>query len=311
MKLKKMFAIGLFVSLVLMLLPVVVLAEARIRIYAPPTPSSIPLILAAQNLPDADITIFANHSQAHTLFLRDDVQILVTGLSVGLDFFRQGIPVQIVNSYVSGLTYLVTKDKPVQTFRELQGQELYLPFEGSPIEEITRFFAAREGLDLKKDFKVLYAPFPSVLELLKQGKVAAVALPEPSVTLAITQGNGQLAFGYKDKWDALTGGTTGYPQVGTFVKKSWAETHREVLQRLDEELAKALQLVKADPQKAVELTKTYFQFPDKILLTSLGRTAFDSKTAQALKQEITGYYQTIGSPLDEKTFNAFFGLDSK
>ena len=137
--LKKMFAVVMLVVVGFTVFPGDTFATDQIQIYTPPTPSSIPLILAARNLENTKVTIFANHSQAHTLFLRDDVPILVTGLSVGIDFFRQGIPVQIVNSYISGLTYLVTRGKPVQTFRELQGQELYLPFEGSPIEEITKF----------------------------------------------------------------------------------------------------------------------------------------------------------------------------
>jgi NitT/TauT family transport system substrate-binding protein len=311
MFMQKTCLVVLVVGVLIMLCPLAALAEPRIQIYAPPTPSSIPFLLAARHLDNMDVTIFANQSQAHTLFLRDDVQILVTGLSVGINFFKEGVPVRIVNSYVSGLTYLVTSAKPVQHFRELQGQELYLPFEGSPIEEVTKFFVKQEGLDLKNDFKVVYSPFPAMLELLKKGQAKAVALPEPSVTIALTQGNGVLSFGYKDRWDELTGGITGYPQVGTFVKMSWAVTHQDLLQRLNQELANALQLIRDNPQQAVALTKSQFQFAEPVLLTSLTRTAFDLKIGQALKQDIIRYYQLIGTPLDEQAFNAFFDLDSQ
>ena len=96
---------------------------SQIAIYAPATTSSAPVILAAQQLAThagtnetADLTIFTNHSQANTLFLRGDVDILVTGLSVGVEFFRNGAPVQAINCNVSGLTYLVTYGRQVNSF---------------------------------------------------------------------------------------------------------------------------------------------------------------------------------------------------
>ena len=114
-------------------------------------------------------------------FLRGDVDILVTGLSVGVDLFKNGAPIQVIDSYVAGLTYLVTRGKKVDGFADLKGQEIYIPFEGSPIEEITQFFVEQEGLTWKKDLKPVYSPFASSVELLKQGKAAAVAVRSPDL----------------------------------------------------------------------------------------------------------------------------------
>ena len=110
-----------------------------VMIYAPAGPTSIPLILAAESLPGVKVKIFTNHSKAHALFLKGKVQILCTGLSVGVGFYRQGVPVQIINSHVSGLAWLVTNIK-VTHFKDLRGMTIYLPFPGSPLEELTRFF---------------------------------------------------------------------------------------------------------------------------------------------------------------------------
>ena len=301
--------IGL-ISLFLVLLPVAGMAQEVLKIYAPPTPSSVPVILAVRNMENTEITIFFNHSQAHTLFLRDDIQMLVTGLSVGVNFFQNGVPVQVINSYVSGLTDLITRDKQVQSFKEVQGEEIYLPFEGAPIEEITAFFVAREGLSLKEDFKVVYAPFESSFELLKQGKAGIVPLPQPLATVAAAQKGIFLSFGYKERWDALTGTSNGYPQVGTFVKKAWAEAHPDTIRTFHQELAKALEWLAKEPEQAIELTKSSFKFPEKVLLASLRRTAFFLSTAEQLEQDITNYYSFVGKPLDE-TFDAFFYIDQK
>ena len=235
-------------------------------------------------------------------------RILSTGLSVGINFYKNDVPVQIVNSYVSGLSYLLTRGKKAENFREIKGQNIYLPFEGSPIEEITRFFVKQEGLDLKKDFQVIYTQFPTSLELLKRGKADNVVLPQPLAIIAAAQEDIFLSFGYKDIWEAATGNPDGYPQVGTFVKKAWAEEHRELIASLNEEIANALELIKNDPKQAAALTKDSFQFPEKILLASLGKIDFSLSTSQQLKQALVDYYQILEQPINE-TFDAFFYLD--
>ena len=96
-------------------------AGAKLVIYAPATPSSIPILLAARHMDDAEVTIFTNHAQANALFLRGDVDILVTGLSVGVDLFKNGAPVQVIDSYVAGLTYLVTYGKNGRALRRSEG----------------------------------------------------------------------------------------------------------------------------------------------------------------------------------------------
>jgi NitT/TauT family transport system substrate-binding protein len=280
-------------------------AGPRLVIYAPATPSSIPVIIAARHMENAEITIFTNHSQAHTLFLRGDVTILVTGLSVGVEFFRDGVPVQIINSYVSGLTYLVTYGRKVDSFAEVRGQEIYIPFEGSPIEETTQFFIEQEGLTWKRDIKPVYSSFLSSVELLKQGRAANVALPEPYVSLVEKQDQVFVSLSYKQEWDALTGSAGGYPQVATFVKKDWAAAHPDLIAQVNDELANALQMIEQDPAAAVERTQAELGFPPEVLLSSLQRTDLSFSDSDKMAQEIRRYYQIIGRPLDE-TFDPFF-----
>lgn len=280
-------------------------AGPRLVIYTPTTPSSIPVIIAARHIENTEITIFTNHSQAHTLFLRGDVTILVTGLSVGVEFFRSGVPVQVINSYVSGLTYLVTSGRKVDSFGELRGEEIYIPFEGSPIEEVTQFFVEQEGLTWKQDIKSIYSSFLSSVELLKQGTVANVALPEPYVSLVEKQDQVFVSLNYKQEWDVLTGSANGYPQVATFVKEDWATAHPDLIAQFNDELVNALQIIEQDPAAAVEQTQAKLGFLPEVLLSSLQRTDFFFSDSDNMAQEIRRYYQIIGKPLDE-TFDPFF-----
>ncbi len=292
--------------------PAHTVTPARITLYAPATTSSVPVILAAQQLSGhagteeaIDLTIFSNHSQANTLFLRGDVDILVTGLSVGLGFFRNGAPVQVINCNVSGLTYLVTYGRQVDSFAQLKGEPLYVPFEGSPIEETSRFFAEQEGLIWKQDIVPVYASPDSAFALLKQGKAAAAALPEPYVSLAEQEPQVHVSVSYRARWDALTGSSQGYPQVCAFARKDWIDAHPPAVARFNEELAKAILAVRRDPAAAAQQTEDALGFTQETLLSALRRTDFDLRDSDEMAQEIRRYYRIVGKPLDT-SYDPFF-----
>lgn len=296
---KKFLTVILFCSVVICFY-----AIQKIKIYAPSTPSSIPIIIAAKNLNEVEITVFSNHSQANALFLKGDIEILSTGLSLGINFFNNKAPVKIINSYVAGLTYMVSYEKKTASFKDIKGKEIYIPFQGAPIEEITNYFIIKEGLKLE-DFKYVYAQFPSSIELLKKGKAEFVPLPEPYVSMIDKDDKITVNFSYKDLWEKFTGKKNGYPQVGTFVKAGWLNKNREFVKKLNNEIDKAIALIKSNPDKIIEEIKPYFDVNADILKKSLKRTDFYLLTSNDLKKEITDYYKIIGKPLDEN-YKEFF-----
>jgi len=302
----KKFVLILLLSVFVGLFFISATATSVVNIWGPATPSSIPLVIAAEKLPNTKITIFSDHSQASALFLKGETQILFTGLDVGMNFYKNKAPVVMLNSYVTGLTYLVTYGLKVNSFKELKGKSIYIPFEGSPIEEIVKFFIEKDGLVYKKDITPIYSPFPSSLELLKQGKAEVVALPEPFVTMASSIPNVYVSFGFKEYYEKLTGKKNGYPQVGAFAMKSWAINNIDYIKLLHAELAKAIELIKNDPQTAVKIAAPYFSFPQPVLLKAIGNTTFSLSYSNDLLNEVFSYYQSIGMPLDPQYKELFF-----
>ncbi|WP_041273267.1 ABC transporter substrate-binding protein [Desulforapulum autotrophicum] len=274
-------------------------------LLVPASPAAIPLILAAQSLEHLEVKVFHNHSQAHALFLRGQAQLLSTGLSVGVHFFNQGVPVKIISSHVAGLSYLVST-RPVNGFGELAGQKIWLPFPGSPLEEICRFFAKQEGLVWTTDILVGYSMFDASVNMLKMHKIDFLPLPEPFVTLA-TKGASDLfvSLDFARLWEHYTGNPNGCPQVGTLVNKTWVGTHGDLIVLFNQALEQAIVLCAQDPDFAVKQSQPLLGFSLDVLRVALERTRFHLMTGQTLKDGVFDYYGTIGSPLDE-TFNEFF-----
>jgi NitT/TauT family transport system substrate-binding protein len=285
-------------------------ASEGFEIYAPASTSSIPVLLAASQTTNFHVTLYSNQSQANTLFVRGDVPIFVTGLSVGQDLYKQDVPIQLANSFVSGLSYLVTTGSAVNSFADLKGKEIYIPFEGSPIEDVSAYFAAQEGLTWKEDITPVYSPFDSSVALLKEGKAAAVVLPEPFVSLLEGQDNIFISISYFDQWNKANPQYQGYPQVGTFVNTQWAAGHTEQIAQFNQALADAIAQVEADPQTVVDVVAASYSFPPKILLNSLGRIHFDLISGAEMKDRIERYDTTIGK-LQNEIDAAFYYLPAK
>ncbi len=279
-------------------------APSAVRVWVPAVPASTPLILALSTQAWAEFTIFSNHARAHALFLRGEIDLLATGLSIGKGFFDRGAPVRMINGYVTGMTWLVT-DRPIREMSDLAGLPLVLPFQGSPIEQATRVFIRKANLTWNREIPIRYLPFQSTVALMGKGELHAAALPEPYATMVTTRPGNWAAVSYKDLWEQSTGGSHGYPQVGVFALALWAEQHPDLIRRLNHAVAKAVIAVKADPQTAAQQMATVMNFSPELILTALVRTEFRLMTGKSLASEVYAYYNTLGSPLGEQ-FEAFF-----
>lgn len=279
-------------------------------IYAPASSSSIPVILAASKLDNVDIQLYTNQSQANTLFLRGEVNILVTGLSVGVDLYTNTAPVQMISSYVSGLSYLVTSGRQITSISELEGQSVYIPFEGSPIEQVMQFLVEKQGLTWKSDVNPIYSPFESSIELLKQGTATAVILPEPNVTLVEDQPNIYISLDLYDEWNKETGSTQGYPQVAAFVQPEWAAANGEAIGAFNQALSEAVEYVQQNPDAAIDAVQSYYKLPAEKLAKALSRTRYLFMSGEEMQSSVENYYQTIGKPLDE-TFADFYFISAQ
>lgn len=284
--------------------------DEQLVIYTPASTSSIPVILAASKLENVDLQLYTNQSQANTIFLRGEADILVTGLSVGIDLYSNDAPVQMISSYVSGLSYLVTYGKQVTSLSELEGHSVYVPFEGSPIEQVMQFLVEKQGLIWKTDVSPVYSPFESSIELLKQGTATAVILPEPNVTLVEGQPNIYISLDLCDEWNKETGSTQGYPQVAAFVQPDWAAANSEIIGEFNQALSESVEYVQQNPEAAIVEVQSYYKLPAEKLTKALSRTRYIFMSGGEMQSSVENYYQIIGMPLDE-TFADFYFISAQ
>jgi len=285
--------------LILSLIIIFSLYAEPITIMAPDNPSSLPLLIAADNIPDLEIKLFTNHAQAHSLFLSGKVTLLMTGYAVGESFVQSGVPIKMIASWVSGLNYLVTADSVYASFLDLKGQKLYFPFQGSPIEKMSLWLAEQEGVDIDNDLEIGYLPFESMLQLMRQGKIKYAVMPVSSALQIVDDSKFFFSFDLNDKWYQITGSDF-YPQVCLFSNPDARVD--EIIPELINELQNACQMIEQDPEEAQLLAGTRLSYSPSIIKRSLELQTFKLISGKELQIAMEQYFEKSGIPKPPPAF---------
>jgi NitT/TauT family transport system substrate-binding protein len=278
-------------NILICLILLLIVQVNAITVMAPDNPSSIPLILAADHIPDLGVKLFTNHAQAHSLFMGGKIPLLMTGYAVGESFAQRGVPVKMIASWVSGLNYLVTAEAQYESFANLKGQKIYFPFQGSPIEKLSLWLAEKEGLNIAGDLEVGYLPFVSMLEMMRQGKVRNAVMPVSSALQIVDGERYFFSFNLNDKWLQLTGSDF-YPQVCLFANTN--ENIDQILPELLVELEQACLIIENNPQKALDLIGNRLSYSPQIIRRSLELQSFELLSGKELQAAMEQYFEKSG-----------------
>jgi NitT/TauT family transport system substrate-binding protein len=288
---------------VLLILPTLLFAADTIKILAPKSTSSLPLLqLAADDpLPGIDIQTetFINHPQALALLLKGDVDFLFTGTSQGWNNYLDGGPMVMINTGVWGVSYLIGKDESIKTLADLEGKKLALPFPGAPLDFQTRYMLEKQDIDPDKDVDISYSPFPQTVPKLLSGQVDVAPLPEPLAT-NLVNGKGMLRLlDFQQAWAEVTGGDPKSPQVSLFTTKTSLASHADLIASLVEAWTEATAKVRENADDVAAQFAEELGVPAPMIAPAIQHTLFWLPSFEENQQRVLAYYDLVNTSLPE------------
>jgi len=148
--------------------------------------------------------------------------------------------------------WLVRQDSPYQTPKDLVGKRLASQPETSETFQQARIVSSLNGLDLKKDFQVIFGPPTANLALFERGDVDGVILLEPTATRLVASGAREIAR-VGDLWKQATHTQDDPFLVGLAAQRTWLDNNRETASRLASLFAAANQLLHDRPEVFKEI----------------------------------------------------------
>jgi NitT/TauT family transport system substrate-binding protein len=212
----------------------------------------------------------------------------------GLDLALQGV-------HEWKVFYLVAADgQSFGGWDSLIGKTVYTPeSKGQTVDVLTRYALTEAGITLDEQVSFAYAPAAEIVALFQEGKVDFAALPEPFVTQALAAGNGAIVLDYQEYWSEVSGAQNGIPVAGLFVKRSYMESHADVVDAVIAELSASTIWANENPTEAIQASAEVLPLPEAVLQGALQRIKFEYVPASKVKDDVLTFLQTMQATYPE------------
>ncbi len=297
-KFSKYLTILLVLMMISCVLTVPVLAEGKVTVQTPPIPAAIPFLwmqekCELEGIVDLEIKISSDHNRAISLIDKNEIDMMVTGGNVGAKIYNQGIDVKLLNMNTWAVDYLLTYGFEADSWSDLKGKSLGVLLKGGPLDFLTRYFLKEHNIEAEK-INFVYKPLPGVARYFMAGKLDAIILPEPLVTVSLTQSeNINLSLDIQEEWGKLHGGDDRIPFVGLFVSGQFARENSEITGIINEIYKQGIKWVNSNPAQAAELASGYFDKPAPLLQSSFKRVKLNYYPEEESRKLITTYFKEI------------------
>lgn len=272
--------------------------QVKIRIQGPPAVGLLPFIwMQEQNLlaheATLEISISQDHQRGLSLLTGNELELLVTGANVGAKAFNRGLDLYLLNVNTWGIDYLLTAGFEAKNWKELEGKTLSLPLQGGPLDFLARYLLVKNGADPEK-VEFVYLPSNNGARTFQLGRLDAIILPEPMVTITLQSFPAAvLSLDVQKEWGKLHGGEERIPFVGLFARGSFARENPELVNLINDYYQRGVQWVNQHPSEAAALAAQYFDQPSGVVRESLARIHFQVYPLEEARELVELFFREI------------------
>jgi NitT/TauT family transport system substrate-binding protein len=235
-----------------------------IRLVGTIGPLSIPLAYMIEHGSLASVaetttlSIWANPTQLQAIVSGGQGDFVSLPTNSAAIFYNKGISLQLLDSSVWNILYLVTTDSAIKSVSDLKGKRVVVPYQGAVPDALFQVILKRQGIDPKKDIEIFYTPDPvQAAQRLLAGQDEYALLSEPSATAVIQKARDSgrtlvRALNMQTEWRRATGASSSTPIAGTIVLGALKD-RPDIIRVFRSEYEKAVNWMVANPKEAGDL----------------------------------------------------------
>lgn len=224
-------------------------------------------------LKDLDIKIkfkpWKNPDELKALILNKKVNFIAAPITAGSILYNRGAKVQLTHLVMGGARGVVSYDSSIKTIKDLKGKSIGISSRGGLGDSLMKILLKENGLDYKKDVKIVYTQSSknSTMMLFKK-KIDVAMLSEPRISMALKKmkslpsdkGVHKLFFNLNlvDAWKKTFKTKTSFAQVG-FLAVGDTIKNKKLIQRFVQEYKKAQNWYINNPKESSKLTVKYLK----------------------------------------------------
>ena len=170
------------------------------------------------------------------------------------------------STYQTNQALVVRAKSTFYRFEDLKGARIAMHPKGSASYTMHALGMKTLGLDLDRDFKLVFGSFPQNEERLAKGEVEAAFLNVVATARFLATGNYREIINLSDEWGSMTGSSV-IPFVDLAAHADWISQNPKNVERLREAISDAAIFIRKNPQLIAEYKQILgLQRPEEINL---------------------------------------------
>jgi len=106
--------------------------------------------------------------------------------NVAANLYNRGVKLQLINISTWGVLWMVSRENGFKTLADFKGKEILMPFRADMPDIVFAALAEKQGLDVKRDFKLRYVGTPlDAMQMMITRRADHALLAEPAVSVAL------------------------------------------------------------------------------------------------------------------------------
>lgn len=197
--------------------------------------------------------------------------------------------ISVININTLGVLYILENGTQINSIADLKGKTVYMTGKGTVPEFAFKYILAQNGLS-ESDVTIEFKSEPTeVASILAQDAYAVGLLPQPFVTVALTQNEkARIAINLVDEWsDMLTG--------VTIVRNEFLEEHEGLVKQLLEDYAASTTYVNENPEEAAEWVEKYGIVKAAVAKKAIPGCNVTSIIGTEMKEKLSKYLEALYS----------------
>lgn len=126
--------------------------------------------------------------QLRMLALDSKTEVDFVGMptNVAANLYNRGVKLKLLNVSTWGVLWMVSRENNLKTLADFKGKEILMPFRADMPDIIFQALAEKQGLDMKRDFKLRYVGTPlDAMQMMITRRADHALLAEPAVSVAL------------------------------------------------------------------------------------------------------------------------------
>lgn len=124
--------------------------------------------------------------RALALDSKSEADFVAMPTNVAANLYNRGVKLQLINVSTWGVLWMVSREKGLKTLADFKGKEIVMPFRADMPDIVFAALAEKQGLDVKRDFKLRYVGSPlDAMQLMITRRADHALLAEPAVSVAL------------------------------------------------------------------------------------------------------------------------------